>query len=83
MLTCREITEVLTAYLEKRMTLMERAQVRLHLSMCKHCRAYVEQMRITLELTGSLPAEPMPEDVRDELAKRLAGLVRRTPPAHS
>jgi len=77
MLSCREITELVTAYVEKQMPLMQRLQFRMHIGMCKHCRAYLRQVRTTLELTGALPAEPMPTEVRDELARRLAAMRRK------
>jgi predicted anti-sigma-YlaC factor YlaD len=80
MLTCQEITELVTAYVERRMSLMQRARFRMHIGMCKHCRRYLRQMRTTVRLTGAMPADPMPRDVRDELARRLSTMRRAPPP---
>lgn len=71
MLTCKEMTDLVTDYLEGRMSFMDRVRFQMHLGMCKHCRAYVAQMRLTVATLSRLPAEPMPEDVRDELLQRF------------
>jgi predicted anti-sigma-YlaC factor YlaD len=73
MLTCRDMTEIVTDYLEGRMTLGTRMRFHMHLGMCKHCRAYLRQMRLTVATLGRLPDEPMPADVKDELLRRFRG----------
>ncbi len=75
-MTCRELTALLTDFLEGRMPLGERVRLRLHLLGCRHCRAYLRQMRQTLLLLGSLPDEPPPPEVRDSLRRHFA---RRKP----
>lgn len=77
MLSCQEVTELVTAYVEGQMPLMQRMQFKLHIGMCKHCREYLAQMRTTHRLTGALPTEPIPTEVRDELAKRLAAMRKQ------
>lgn len=71
MLTCRELTELITDYLEGRMPLMQRLRFQLHLGMCRHCRAYLRQMRATVRTLGMILAEPPPPEVRDELLLRF------------
>jgi predicted anti-sigma-YlaC factor YlaD len=73
MLTCQEVTEIVTDYVEGRMRLADRMRFQMHIGMCKHCRAYVRQMKVTVAVLGKLPDDaPMPHDVRDELRKRFA-----------
>ena len=65
MLSCRELSETATDYLEGTLTLRQRAGVRMHLLMCKHCRAYVDQLAKTIALlkaaqTGQDSVEPDP-----------------------
>jgi predicted anti-sigma-YlaC factor YlaD len=72
MLSCKQITEIVTDYLEGRMGLADRMRFQMHLGMCKHCRAYLRQMKATIAALGQLPDEPMPEVVYDELRKRFA-----------
>ena len=73
MLTCKEITELVTDYLEGRMSLADRMRFQMHIGMCKHCRAYLKQMKATVTVLGQVPDDAeMPDDVRDELRKRFA-----------
>ena len=44
-LTCKELTEVLTDYLEGTMALEDRAALEAHLALCEGCATYVEHMR--------------------------------------
>jgi predicted anti-sigma-YlaC factor YlaD len=78
MMTCKELTELVTDYLEGRMSLWQRLQFQLHLGMCGHCRAYVRQMRVTIRTVGRVPQESVPPSVRDELLRRFASM---RPPA--
>ena len=50
-LTCRELVELVTDYLEDSLTAHERARFDAHLAECDACRAYVDQMRTTVRLT--------------------------------
>jgi anti-sigma factor RsiW len=71
MLTCKELTEIVTDYLEGRLSFMQRLQFHLHVGMCRHCRAYLRQMKMTVKTLGKLPDEPIPAGVRDELLERF------------
>lgn len=71
MLTCKQITEVITDFLEGRLGLADRMRFHLHVGMCRHCRAYLRQMRATIATVGALTDEPMPADVRDEMLRRF------------
>ncbi len=73
MLTCQQITELVTDYVEGRMSFGDRMRFQMHVGMCKHCRAYLRQMKATVAVLGKLPEDTeMPDDVRDELHKRFA-----------
>ncbi len=71
MLTCKEITELVTDFLEGRLSLVQRLRFQFHLGMCRHCRAYLRQMRITVRALGLLPSEPAPPEVSEELLRRF------------
>jgi anti-sigma factor RsiW len=66
-LTCRELVELVTDYLEGAMPAGERARVERHLAACDGCTAYVEQMRLTLRALGKIPEETISERAREEL----------------
>jgi predicted anti-sigma-YlaC factor YlaD len=76
MLTCKEVTEVVTDYLEGRQPFLERVRFELHLGMCRHCRAYLRQMRATIETIGSLPGESIPPEMIQQLLDRFRSWKR-------
>ena len=80
MLACRTMTELVTDHLEGRLALADRLRFQFHLGLCRHCRAYLRQMRQTLRLVGKLPDQPIPTEVKDELLRRFRGWARPTSP---
>ncbi len=71
MLTCRELTDLVTDYLEGRQTLVQRLRFRMHVGMCRPCRAYLRQLKQTIRALGDLRAEPIPPDVQQALLERF------------
>jgi anti-sigma factor RsiW len=51
-LTCRELVELVTDYLEDALPAAERERFEAHMADCEGCHAYVEQVRLTIELLG-------------------------------
>ena len=66
-LTCSEVVDILTDYLEGTLSPVERRRVDDHLVGCDGCTAYVEQMRETIRLTGMLTEEQIPDEQKQEL----------------
>lgn len=66
-LTCRELVELVTEYLEDRLAPAERARFEGHLAICAGCQAYVDQMRDTLRALGRLPEERLSAGARETL----------------
>jgi anti-sigma factor RsiW len=56
-LSCQEIVELVTDYIEDTMPRAERRRFEHHLSYCPGCVTYVEQIRETIRATGELPRE--------------------------
>jgi anti-sigma factor RsiW len=68
-LVCRELVELVTDYLEGRLSAADRSRFEEHLDECDGCTAYVEQMRRTIEALGHIPEESLsPEAERELLA---------------
>ena len=67
MLTCKELTALVTEYLEGRMSLEERLEFQKHAGLCRDCRNYLDQMKVTVEMLGEVPADPIPDDMMAEL----------------
>jgi anti-sigma factor RsiW len=66
-ITCRELVELVTDYLEGQLRPGERERIERHLADCDGCTAYIEQMRFTLRALGSIPEETIPEHAREAL----------------
>ena len=71
-LSCQELVELVTSYLEDALSGAERTEFERHLERCDGCREYLEQMRKTIELTGSLS----PADLTAEAEQKLLAAFR-------
>jgi anti-sigma factor RsiW len=67
--TCREVVELMTEYLEGTLSVGDRGRFEDHLAGCTGCQAYLAQLRTTMRILGTLPDEPMPEPIRAELMR--------------
>jgi anti-sigma factor RsiW len=68
-ITCREMVELVTDYLEGTMPARRRRRFERHLRACDGCTAYLDQMRTTIALTSRLRVQAVPEE---EMAHLLA-----------
>jgi anti-sigma factor RsiW len=68
-MTCRELVELATDYLEGALPDPERARLEAHLEQCDGCQNYLEQMRRTIRATGMLTEDEVPPEGRDELLR--------------
>jgi len=66
-LTCKEVVEIVSDYLEGALSPEERERFDAHLTVCDGCHTYVEQMRETIRLTGMLTEEQVPVEQRERL----------------
>jgi anti-sigma factor RsiW len=66
-LTCAQVVEIVTAYLEDSLLAHDRERVEEHLVFCDGCSTYLEQMRETISLTGRLEPEDVPVALQDNL----------------
>lgn len=66
-LTCRELVELVTAYLDGALDPDTEARVARHLAHCPGCTQYVEQFRWTVAALGELPPEGLSPDVEAAL----------------
>jgi predicted anti-sigma-YlaC factor YlaD len=66
-LTCREIVELVTDYLEGALAPGDRLEFERHLVWCSWCRDYLDQMRTTIELTGEAAEAEPPSPLREQL----------------
>jgi anti-sigma factor (TIGR02949 family) len=71
-LTCQQLVELVTDYLDGALTSADRARFESHLSACSGCATNVEQLRETVRLTGRrLTEEMLPDDMRETLLRQF------------
>jgi predicted anti-sigma-YlaC factor YlaD len=68
-MSCRELVELVTDYLEGAMNPSERIRLEEHLQICRGCRAYLDQMQQTIQAVGHLPEDSVTPSAQDELLK--------------
>jgi anti-sigma factor RsiW len=66
-LTCKELVELVTDYLENTLTPLDRARFEAHLGVCPGCSIYLNQMRRTIHTLGFLPEASLTSEARDQL----------------
>ena len=72
-LSCRELVELVTDYLEDALSPEDRTRFETHVGACQGCERYLHQMRETIRLTGRLTEERIPDDARRELLATFRG----------
>ena len=78
-LTCQELVELVTDYLEGALAARDRARFERHIGSCPHCRTYLEQMRITIRVLGRLPEEHISPAAREALLGAFHAWKRERP----
>ena len=66
-MTCREVVELMTDYLEGALSSRDRERFEQHMAGCDGCRAYLAQLRTTMRIVSQLADEPVPPAVQAEL----------------
>ena len=66
-LSCAEVVELVTDYLEGRLSSEERLRFDEHVSGCDGCVAYLEQMRVTIATAGRLRESDLPPELEERL----------------
>ena len=75
-LTCKELVETLTEYLEGAMDPAEHGRFEDHLERCAKCRSYLEQFRHTIELSGRVSEQELEPELREGLLDAFRGWKR-------
>jgi anti-sigma factor RsiW len=72
-MTCKEIVEVITDYLEGRLPPEDRERFEAHVEGCSYCANYLDQMRETIATLGTLRTESLSRETRDGLLEAFRG----------
>jgi len=72
-LSCQELVELVTDYLEGALPDELRARFDEHVAHCSGCRTYLEQMRLTISTTGRLTPESLSPEAESALLDAFRG----------
>ena len=64
---CQELVELVTDYLEDRLSPVDRIRFEVHIAECEYCATYLEQMRQTIRTLGRISGESLADDARETL----------------
>jgi anti-sigma factor RsiW len=72
-MSCRELVDVITDYLEGTMAEDDSARFEAHLGECPYCVNYLDQMRDTIAALGELSEDSIDPGTREELLAAFRG----------
>lgn len=72
-LTCRDVVELLSDYLEGGLSASERERVEAHLQTCPECTAYLAQLRSTIGALGRLREDAVPLAILERFMAAFRG----------
>lgn len=73
---CQQVVEVITSYLDGSLSRHDRRRFEKHLRACDPCTLYLEQMRKTLDLLGSVPLDTLSPQAQSTLLDAFRNLHR-------
>jgi hypothetical protein len=72
-LTCAQLVELVTDYLEQRLPLRDTERFEEHVAFCEGCSTYFDQMRATIAASGRLREADLPVDLQEQLLEAFRG----------
>ncbi len=66
-LACQEVVELVTEFLEEKLSPEERTRFEMHLCFCEPCRTYLQQMRDVIRNARKLGGETLPPGAKEAL----------------
>ena len=75
-ISCQEVVELVTDYLDGAMSPADVARFDHHLSLCEGCVFYVDQIRMTIAAVGRIGGEDVPPEVREDLVAAFRDFKR-------
>ena len=76
-ITCRELVELVSAYLDGTLGRSDLERFEAHLEICDDCRTYVEQMGAVPEVSGRLDPDAIEPEIRNRLMETFRDWTRR------
>jgi anti-sigma factor RsiW len=79
-LVCQQVVELVNDYLEGRLPRSERKRFERHLRSCPNCTNYLEQMRVTIAISGRLAREDLTPEARQDFTELYRAWRADDPP---
>lgn len=79
---CQQAVELVTDYLEGRLSRRDRKRFERHLAACPNCAAYLDQIQRTIEAAGRVDPDELDPDARHDLMdlfRRYSGTEEEPP----
>lgn len=76
-LPCREVTPLLSQFLDRELEPGTTERIRDHLEVCSSCRNFLESLEKTSQILHWDPSTPIPEEAARELMENLRTEYRR------
>ena len=75
-LTCQELVELVSDYLEGALDEETTARFEQHVALCPGCERYLNQMKETASILGEIPVESLSDEVQATLLRTFRGFAR-------
>jgi predicted anti-sigma-YlaC factor YlaD len=66
-MSCKELVELVTDYLEGALAPADQRRFELHIGKCDWCKLYIDQIRLTIKAAGKLTEESIDPRAREDL----------------
>jgi anti-sigma factor RsiW len=78
-LACKQVVEMVTAYLDKTLDSATTRRLEQHLAVCEPCQVYIQQFRTTIAQLGHVPVEGLSPATRATIASAFGQLHSSRP----
>lgn len=85
MLMCRELAGIASDYIDGELSTGRNLSVKMHLMMCRHCRSFIGNLRMSTELIRRHSSARVEEAVINRISERVADALNsrsHRPDAH-
>lgn len=66
-LTCKELVELVTEYLESKLSVDQHRRFSEHLALCDGCQAYLQEIRVMIATLGKLTEQSISTGAKEKL----------------
>jgi anti-sigma factor RsiW len=68
-IVCQQAVELVTDYLEGSLSRRDRRRFEAHVKACPNCANYLEQIKVTIALTGAIGVDDLTAEAKEDLTE--------------